>query len=53
MRVEFEKAFPVPAHWIEYCEKLNKYYCPYGADGVANLYQAQWEVWQHLYPKTI
>lgn len=47
MRSEFEKAFPIPAHWIEFNEKLNKYYCPYSADYEASKYQAKWEVWQH------
>lgn len=45
-RVQFEKAFPVPAHWIEFNEKRNKYYCPYVADAKADEYQAKWEVWQ-------
>lgn len=46
LRIQFENAFPVPAHWIEFDEKRNKYYCPYVADAKAHEYQAQWEVWQ-------
>lgn len=45
-RNAFEEAFPIPAHWIEYDEKRNKYYCPYAADAKANEYQARWESWQ-------
>lgn len=45
-REEFEKAFPVPAHWIEFNEKLNKYHCPHCADYGASMYQAKWEAWQ-------
>lgn len=45
-RIQFEKAFPIPAHWIEFDEKRNKYYCPYVADAEAYEYQAKWEVWQ-------
>ncbi|MGQ1657358.1 hypothetical protein ACT4Y9_18500 [Acinetobacter baumannii] len=50
-REEFEKAFPVPAHWIEYDEKSNRYYCPYVADATASTYQSKWVVWQHLQAK--
>lgn len=46
LRQGFEKAFPIPAHWIEFDEKRNKYYCPYVADAKAQEYQAKWEVWQ-------
>lgn len=46
-REEFEKAFPIPAHWIEFNEKSNEYYCPYVADAKAFEYQSQWVVWQH------
>lgn len=42
----FEIKFPIPAHWIEFDEKRNKYFCPYVADGTANEYQARWEAWQ-------
>lgn len=42
----FEAKFPIPAHWIEFDEKRNKYFCPYVADGAANEYQARWEAWQ-------
>ncbi|WP_151781236.1 hypothetical protein [Acinetobacter bereziniae] len=45
-REAFEKKFPIPAHWIEFDEKRNKYYCPYAADAKASEYQAMWEVWQ-------
>ncbi|EHU1763514.1 hypothetical protein AYA84_RS19995 [Acinetobacter baumannii] len=50
-REEFEKAFPIPAHWVEFDEKTNRYYCPYVADATASKYQSQWVVWQHLYEK--
>ncbi|MBF6780157.1 hypothetical protein HN273_00385 [Acinetobacter baumannii] len=50
-REEFEKAFPVPAHWIEYDEKSNRYYCPYVADATASTYQSKWVVWQHQQTK--
>ncbi|MEN8395973.1 hypothetical protein ABFO98_17525 [Acinetobacter baumannii] len=50
-REEFQKAFPIPAHWIEFDEKTNRYYCPYVADATASKYQSQWVVWQHLYEK--
>ncbi|WP_216069964.1 hypothetical protein [Acinetobacter soli] len=46
-REAFEKAFPVPAHWIEFNEKSNEYYCPYVADAKAFEYQSKWVVWQH------
>ena len=42
----FEEKFPIPAHWIEFDIKRNKYFCPYCADAAANAYQAQWETWQ-------
>lgn len=42
----FEAKFPIPAHWIEYDAKRNKYFCPYCADAAASRYQAQWEAWQ-------
>ena len=45
-REDFEKKFPIPAHWIEFDEKRNKYYCPYVADAKAQEYQARWETWQ-------
>lgn len=45
-REAFEKKFPIPAHWIEFDEKRNKYYCPYVADAKASEYQAMWEAWQ-------
>lgn len=45
-RKAFEEVFPIPAHWIEYDEKRNKYYCPYVADAKADEYQARWESWQ-------
>ncbi|MFW2097792.1 hypothetical protein ACG9ZL_16440 [Acinetobacter sp. ULE_I057] len=45
-REAFEKKFPIPAHWIEFDEKRNKYYCPYVAEAKASEYQARWEVWQ-------
>ena len=45
-REAFEEKFPVPAHWIEFDIKRNKYFCPYCADAAANAYQAQWETWQ-------
>lgn len=45
-REAFEKKFPIPAHWIEFDEKRNKYYCPYVADAKAFEYQEMWEVWQ-------
>lgn len=45
-REAFEKKFPIPAHWIEFDEKRNKYYCPYVADAKASEYQEMWEVWQ-------
>ena len=45
-REAFEKKFPSPAHWIEFDEKRNKYYCPYVADAKASEYQEMWEVWQ-------
>ena len=51
MRSEFEKAFPIPAHWIEFDEKANKYYCPYVADAKASEYQSMWKVWQHQQSK--
>ncbi|XZT81072.1 hypothetical protein ACT43G_12550 [Acinetobacter baumannii] len=50
-REEFQKAFPVPAHWIEYDEKANRYYCPYVADATASTYQSKWVVWQHQQAK--
>lgn len=50
-REEFQKAFPIPAHWIEFDEKTNRYYCPYVADAKAYEYQAQWVVWQHQQAK--
>ncbi|HCQ9572010.1 TPA: hypothetical protein OMP91_000133 [Acinetobacter baumannii] len=50
-REEFQKAFPIPAHWVEFDEKTNRYYCPYVADATASKYQSQWVVWQHLYEK--
>lgn len=45
-REAFELKFPVPAHWIEFDKKRNKYFCPYCADAAANEYQAKWEAWQ-------
>lgn len=45
-REAFEQKFPIPAHWIEFDEKRNKYYCPYVADAKASEYQEMWEVWQ-------
>lgn len=45
-REAFERAFPVPAHWIEFDEERNRYYCPYCADAMANSYQGKWEAWQ-------
>ena len=45
-REAFEKEFPIPAHWIEFDEKRNKYYCPYIADAKASEYQEMWGVWQ-------
>lgn len=45
-REAFEKKFPIPAHWIEFDEKRNKYYCPYVADAKASECQEMWEVWQ-------
>lgn len=50
-REEFQKAFPIPAHWIEFDEKTNRYYCPYVADATASTYQSQWVVWQHQQAK--
>lgn len=50
-REEFQKAFPIPAHWIEYDEKANRYYCPYVADATASTYQSKWVVWQHQQAK--
>lgn len=50
-REEFQKAFPVPAHWIEFDEKANRYYCPYVADSTASTYQSKWVVWQHQQAK--
>ncbi|WP_435786244.1 hypothetical protein [Acinetobacter nosocomialis] len=50
-REEFQKAFPIPAHWIEFDEKANRYYCPYVADATASKYQSQWVVWQHQQAK--
>ena len=50
-REEFEKAFPIPAHWIEFDEKANRYYCPYVADTTASEYQSKWVVWQHQQAK--
>lgn len=50
-REEFQKAFPIPAHWIEFDEKSKRYYCPYVADAKAHEYQAQWVVWQHQQAK--
>ncbi|MGQ0977819.1 hypothetical protein ACT4V8_04205 [Acinetobacter baumannii] len=50
-REEFEKAFPIPAHWIEFDEKANRYYCPYVADATASTYQSKWVVWQHQQAK--
>lgn len=50
-RKEFEKKFKVPAHWIEFDERLNKYYCPYVADSTANEYQKMWVVWQEQQKK--
>ncbi|MDC5109794.1 hypothetical protein NRA17_02205 [Acinetobacter baumannii] len=50
-REEFEKAFPIPAHWIEFDEKTNRYYCPYVADTTASTYQSKWVVWQHQQAK--
>ncbi|MEG2267285.1 MAG: hypothetical protein RSC68_23525 [Acinetobacter sp.] len=51
MKSEFEKAFPVPAHWIEFDGKSNKYYCPFVADATASEYQSKWVVWQHQQAK--
>ena len=45
-RKAFEEKFPIPAHWIEFDKKRNKYFCPYCADAAANAYQSQWETWQ-------
>ncbi|WP_424585530.1 hypothetical protein [Acinetobacter baumannii] len=50
-REEFEKAFPIPAHWIEFDKKANRYYCPYVADSTASTYQSKWVVWQHQQAK--
>lgn len=50
-REEFQKAFPIPAHWIEFDEKTNRYYCPYVADATASTYQSKWVVWQHQQAK--
>ncbi|WP_109847043.1 hypothetical protein [Acinetobacter baumannii] len=50
-RERFEKAFPVPAHWIEFDEKANRYFCPYVADPTASAYQSKWVVWQHQQAK--
>lgn len=47
LRIQFENTFPVPAHWIEFDEKRNKYVCQYNAiDHHLLIYQAKWEVWQ-------
>ena len=45
-REAFEEKFPIPAHWIEFDKKRNKYFCPYCADAAASAYQSQWETWQ-------
>lgn len=50
-REDFQKAFPIPAHWIEFDEKANRYYCPYVADATASTYQSKWVVWQHQQAK--
>ncbi|WP_245146590.1 hypothetical protein [Acinetobacter baumannii] len=50
-REDFQKAFPIPAHWIEFDEKTNRYYCPYVADATASAYQSKWVVWQHQQAK--
>lgn len=50
-REEFEKAFSIPAHWIEFDEKANRYYCPYVADATASEYQSKWVVWQRQQEK--
>lgn len=41
----FESKFK-KAHWVEYDEKRNKYFCLYVADSEANKYDLMWQVWQ-------
>ena len=46
-REAFEKKFPVPAHWIDFCGLTCKYICKYNViDDQTLKYQARWESWQ-------
>ena len=45
-REAFEKKFPVPAHWIDFCGLTCKYICKCNViDDQTLKYQARWESW--------
>lgn len=46
LRQEFEKSFPIPAHWIEWSESKNRYDCHVGlADSKCAEYNKMFNVW--------
>lgn len=46
LRLEFEKSFPIPAHWIEWSESKNRYDCHVGlADSKCAEYNKMFNVW--------
>lgn len=49
---EFEEAFPIPAHWIEWSPSKNRYDCHVGlADSKCSEYNNMFKVWQHQQAK--
>lgn len=49
---EFEEAFPIPAHWIEWSSSKNRYDCHVGlADSKCSEYNNMFKVWQHQQAK--
>ncbi|WP_166167976.1 hypothetical protein [Acinetobacter sp. SA01] len=46
LRQNFEKSFPIPAHWIEWSESKNRYDCHVGlADSKCAEYNKMFNVW--------
>lgn len=46
LRSEFEKDFPIPAHWIEWNDQLFRYDCHVGlADSTCIRYNLMFDVW--------
>lgn len=49
---EFEEAFPISAHWIEWSPSKNRYDCHVGlADSKCSEYNNMFKVWQHQQAK--